>query len=122
MSSKELQDEIYVPGFPPASTFNETTSKAEPKTMKTVCNGTQCGDHCIKSTKAGICCSNQRYACPQYTKCCSNFDIEQPWCCKSSQRCGLVFYQCINSATTISTAIMSMLFAFMIGVIQKYFL
>lgn len=120
--SKELQDKGYVPALPPASPLNVTVSRVEPKTMNAPCFGTQCGSYCIPNVYAGTCCNNPRFACPSLTRCCSNSYSERPWCCRSYQRCSSIRNLCINSAVTTSTAMMSMLFAFMIGVTSKYFL
>ena len=120
--SKEWKDKGYVPACPSSSLINSTVSMAQPKTQNAVCFGTQCGSYCIPNVYGGTCCSNQRYACPTATRCCSNSYSERPWCCMRYQRCSTIKGLCINGAVSTSTAMMSVLFAFMIGVASKYFL
>ena len=120
--TKEWKDKGYVPALPPFSPVNNTVSMTQPKTMNAVCPGTQCGQYCFPNSYGAKCCDNPRYACNSGTKCCSNSYDEQPWCCQSYQRCAPIRMLCFNGAFTMSAAMTTMLFAFMIGIVSKCFL
>lgn len=121
-TSKEMENKGYVPALPPASSRNIIVSMALPKVMNVSCFETQCGSHCIRNVYNGTCCNNPNFACPPHTRCCSNSNSEHSWCCQNNLHCSSMRMICINSAVTTSTDMLSMLFAFMIGVVSKYFL
>lgn len=104
--------------------LSENCGSVENKCTNTtdICIGTKCGSHCHRSKTPLICCNNPKFACPDESKCCRDSKSDRYFCCKKSQQCGSTMDQCINSAVTISTAIMSMLFSVKIGLVSKYFL
>lgn len=86
------------------------------------CDGTQCGSHCHRGLYAATCCSNPKVACPYDMKCCSDPYSDQSWCCRQFHKCSSITNVCISGAVTTSIAMMSVLFAAIVGKASKYFL
>lgn len=99
-----------------------STESKECITSSAACNGTLCGWYCHPGIYSATCCNDPKFTCPLNSKCCGNSYSEQPWCCKRYEQCSSITNQCISGAITTSAEIMTLLFAFTIGIVIKHFL